>query len=148
MLKIKCVKKRWNRNFCWLAEFDTAITGYSWRQLFYYKFIKLCVSDSICEDVSHNNDDDHNIYTVSLSSFSSISQDNDISFERITKNPACGSNTVRWEHRLWRRNISFDKVSSVGRFGPFISSSSVNVKVSLDRYDNRVCLSFSSRSTA
>ena len=47
------------------------------------------MSNSICEYVSYNNDDNNNIYTVFFSSFSSILQNNDISFERITKNPAC-----------------------------------------------------------
>ena len=46
------------------------------------------MSYSICEYVSYNNDDNDNIYTVFFS-FSSILQNNDISFERITKNPAC-----------------------------------------------------------
>ena len=49
------------------------------------------MSNSICEDFSHNNDDDHNFCTVPLFSSSSISLDNDISLRRITKNPACGS---------------------------------------------------------
>ena len=47
------------------------------------------MSNSICEYVSYNNDDNNNIYTVFFFSFSSILQNNDISFDRITKNPAC-----------------------------------------------------------
>ena len=46
------------------------------------------MSNSICEYVSYNNDDNDNIYIVFFS-FSSILQNNDISFEGITKNPAC-----------------------------------------------------------
>ena len=45
--------------------------------------------NSICEYVSYNNDDNNNICTVFFFSFSSILQNNDISFERITKNSAC-----------------------------------------------------------
>ena len=45
--------------------------------------------NSICEYVSYNNDDNNNIYNVFFFSFSSILQNNDISFERITKNSAC-----------------------------------------------------------